>query len=1379
LAFGTPYLIGHNTPSTGTSQTIAVGTATTAGDAIIVATGNSSTSTTVTSVTDSKSNTYTAAIAAVTSSEFGHEWIALNTTALTTSDTITITYSTTTGQKGCVAIGCSGVATSSAIDQAVSAHATSSSPSATTGTLSQATEMAIGVIFNKSTGGAPTGLGSFTSITQFQSGSSPEVTVAYLATSATTAVTFSGTITSDNWCDIVITLLPASGGAGSVTGVVASVALAAPVGSVSAGGTVTGVVAPLALAAPIGTATVGKLVAGVTATTALAAPSGSVSAGATVSGVIASLALSAIPGLPSAPTPNAGTVVNVWEDWTSGSYTYAKDGPGAEVTSITLTPDNSFLAVGTGVPTAGNWLFAISSWQSSQDQAVMHAVDDQHNFWQEISVSGTGKVRLAILLVQNAKAPSYINFSSSAFVRDATYTIVEVSGLNAGFILDSVATNTAASGTSIATSQAISQADFVLSASVFNSVLGNINTTTGSTSISPITNALTQMAAVWKNTSATPFAETFSSSTSTSAAWGAVSVAVAAGAPLPVNSNTAWPVIQCQAAFGATPGDPSAYWTWTDITPRFLGIKGQRGRQFELDQLVASDVTISLDNVDGALNPFNSSSPFYPNVKLMTPIRLLATWQGRTYQVFSGFYQYLPQTYDFQRGMVEAQATDSFAKLPQVFLQNCMEQEILFDQPWSYWTLGDTQGALAASNASGRSADLLNVVTSRYGLGPTTATFGNTPVPPMAGANGVAGSQTVWTQTGVTFRTSGPYGTCLQVIDQAFPSVANGVTVEIWANLTGPAGGLLLSLEDLMHPGLPQGLNGNIIAVYANDPGDGTNPGISLDWADSGGTAHNLVAYATRIALNRWFHVVLQITSTTYAVYFQGAKIASGSWTLWSSTIDLLSAMGQQDKFNQLGNGPLATNWPDASYGFINGSAAHLAVHDRIIDPERILMHYNSGVNGFAGETTGTRISRLLSYSNWGGAQGIDLGLAKMQALNYLGQGGYGSAGIGGSQGIFGAYGFSSNTGTAVDQAVVDTAASENGLIYVDHNGALVFKQRSNVYNGPLRGAFGDGFVPLNKNTDFANGLAPWASFPAGASLSLDGATWVFSGQHSAVLGTNGSTANPQAGSENTIPVTVGSTYTATAWVYSPQGCTASIGMNWWSGGSVIGGAYPAGVVIPPSTPMKITATGPVIATTTGAQIFVQMNGTPPATTTLYFDRVTLSGTGMQVSYEDDIVINYDVTYLYNDVTITRNVDQVIARLVNKPSHDSYFPRVYSRTIYTQTQNPPADLTDCANWLLNAYAQPAFRIEQMTIDVASNPDAWELVLGLDVGDLVSFQRSALGQPVIVQNFIIISVEPDMTQDTATFAYAMAPVLSPVLTLGDPVYGLLGPNALGW
>lgn len=208
MSFGTPYLIGPSTVGTGVTQTITPVTATAAGDAIIVACGCSSTSVAVSSVTDSKSNSYAAATGAVTSYEFGQVWIATGTTALGTSDTITVTYSTTSGEKLAVAVGASGVASSSAVDTGAvaSAESNTATPSVTSGTMATSSELVIGVLACKDTSGVPVVASPFTQVTEQQSGSSPYITVAYLDASSTAAVTFSASITAANWSAFAVPL---------------------------------------------------------------------------------------------------------------------------------------------------------------------------------------------------------------------------------------------------------------------------------------------------------------------------------------------------------------------------------------------------------------------------------------------------------------------------------------------------------------------------------------------------------------------------------------------------------------------------------------------------------------------------------------------------------------------------------------------------------------------------------------------------------------------------------------------------------------------------------------------------------------------------------------------------------------------------------------------------------------------------------------------------------------------------------------------------------------------------------------------------------------------------------------------------------------------
>lgn len=88
-----------------------------------------------------------------------------------------------------------------------------------------------------------------------------------------------------------------------------------------------------------------------------------------------------------------------------------------------------------------------------------------------------------------------------------------------------------------------------------------------------------------------------------------------------------WPLVQFQVAFnvGGTQSSPPQ---WTDLTSRLRGSWSAQlaGRQYELDQIQSGQLTVTLENLDGALDPTNTASPYSPNVLPMRPCRLTATW---------------------------------------------------------------------------------------------------------------------------------------------------------------------------------------------------------------------------------------------------------------------------------------------------------------------------------------------------------------------------------------------------------------------------------------------------------------------------------------------------------------------------------------------------------------------------------------------------------------------------------------------------------------------------------------------------------------------------------------------------------------------------------
>lgn len=211
----TVYLVGTNTPSAVQFPTIAVGNPVPAGDTIVLSVSvGGSLGVNIWSVTDShagSTNTWNM----VQQSILGQgmwQLTCLVTTALTTSDTITVGFSVAADVKTMAAIGINGAATSGTLlDQWAQSSGSGTAMSVTSPSLGNSAELAIAVFGAGSGGGAPTLGGGWTQAAQAHGSGSAWLTVAYQALSASTAVTASATITSTAWGAAVLTLAPQGG----------------------------------------------------------------------------------------------------------------------------------------------------------------------------------------------------------------------------------------------------------------------------------------------------------------------------------------------------------------------------------------------------------------------------------------------------------------------------------------------------------------------------------------------------------------------------------------------------------------------------------------------------------------------------------------------------------------------------------------------------------------------------------------------------------------------------------------------------------------------------------------------------------------------------------------------------------------------------------------------------------------------------------------------------------------------------------------------------------------------------------------------------------------------------------------------------------------
>jgi hypothetical protein len=202
------YFVASNAIASGTLTVTAVPTVeTNDGDAIVVA-GSSSGNDIPTGVTDSAGNAYVLSASIGTASPSGWAFVCQGSAGLDPSDTITVTYAGTGSAKTVLVAACAGALLTGAVDQAVNVQGTSAAPSGTTGTLAQASEVAIALIINANAGGAPSGFAAgWAQLGATQHNGSTQFTAMLgQVTTANTALTASATIVSAGWTVIIVTL---------------------------------------------------------------------------------------------------------------------------------------------------------------------------------------------------------------------------------------------------------------------------------------------------------------------------------------------------------------------------------------------------------------------------------------------------------------------------------------------------------------------------------------------------------------------------------------------------------------------------------------------------------------------------------------------------------------------------------------------------------------------------------------------------------------------------------------------------------------------------------------------------------------------------------------------------------------------------------------------------------------------------------------------------------------------------------------------------------------------------------------------------------------------------------------------------------------------
>lgn len=113
----------------------------------------------------------------------------------------------------------------------------------------------------------------------------------------------------------------------------------------------------------------------------------------------------------------------------------------------------------------------------------------------------------------------------------------------------------------------------------------------------------------------------------------------------------------------------------------------------------------------------------------------------------------------------------------------------------------------------------------------------------------------------------------------------------------------------------------------------------------------------------------------------------------------------------------------------------------------------------------------------------------------------------------------------------------------------------------------------------------------------------------------------------------------------------------------------------------------------------------------------------------EDITLDYDPTRLANQVTVTQQSTsgQFVAQ--DATSISQYFPRTLTRTVNSSSA---AECQDAANYLLSRYKQPAVRVSSIKLHPSANPSLWPVLLSLELGTRVRVMRRPPSPAAVIQ-----------------------------------------------
>jgi len=133
------------------------------------------------------------------------------------------------------------------------------------------------------------------------------------------------------------------------------------------------------------------------------------------------------------------------------------------------------------------------------------------------------------------------------------------------------------------------------------------------------------------------------------------------------------------------------------------------------------------------------------------------------------------------------------------------------------------------------------------------------------------------------------------------------------------------------------------------------------------------------------------------------------------------------------------------------------------------------------------------------------------------------------------------------------------------------------------------------------------------------------------------------------------------------------------------------------------------------------------------------NGAGGEIPYED-LQLDFDSTHLANDATITQNGTSQTFYAKDATSIANFFDRTFTRTVNAEDPN---ECQDAANYLVSRYRNPLTRVASLTLNPAANPAIWPACLSLELGMRIRVMRRPFNCPPITLDVFIEQISWDI------------------------------------